>query len=71
MYEYVFKRINDITTDFAFRFLNTGKPSVPDDINQMLFEQLKQMAEKLKEYCEKTELAFFKVGFFAFVGIVA
>jgi hypothetical protein len=60
VYEYVFKRIDDTTTNFAFRFLNTGETPVPDDINQMLFEQLKQMAEKLKEYCEKTELAFFK-----------
>lgn len=60
VYEYVFKRINDTTTNFAIRFLNTTETPVPDDTNQMLFEQLKQMAEKLKEYCEKTELAFFK-----------
>jgi len=60
VYEYVFNRIDDTTTKVGFRFLNTGETPVPDDTNQMLFEQLKQMADKLKEYCEKTELAFFK-----------
>ena len=60
VYEYVFKRINDTTTNFAFRFFNIGESPVSDDTKEMLFEQLKQLAEKLKDYCEKTELAFFK-----------
>jgi len=60
VYEYVFKRIDDTTTNVAFRFLNTSETTVPDDTNQKLFDELKQMADKLKEYCEKTELAFFK-----------
>jgi len=59
IFEYIFKRINEKTSNLAFRFLNAGDSPVPEEISKKLFTQMKEMADKLKEHCEKTEVSFF------------
>jgi hypothetical protein len=59
VYEYVCKKLNEKTCGFACRILNANETPVPEEINLMLFGNLKQMAEKLKAYCETMDKAFF------------
>ncbi len=53
VYEYVFKKINEKTCNLACRFLNANDSPVPEEIRILLFNNLHQMTEKLKEHCEK------------------
>ncbi|MEJ0101294.1 MAG: DUF2652 domain-containing protein [Bacteroidota bacterium] len=55
VHEYVFKKINEKACRFACRFINVGESPVPEEINASLFNNMRQMAERLKEYCEKEE----------------
>jgi hypothetical protein len=55
VYEYVFKKNNGKNCSFACRFMNAGETPIPEEINASLFEKLKAMAEKLKEWCENIE----------------
>jgi len=53
--EYVFKKINEKHCSLACRFINSGGSPVPEEINVFLFNNMQQLAERLKEYCEKKE----------------
>ncbi|CAN5120340.1 hypothetical protein BH09BAC4_BH09BAC4_48510 [soil metagenome] len=53
VYEYIFKEIDKKSSRFSFRFMNASDSVLPEDINATLLERLQQMAERLKEYCEK------------------
>ncbi|HKR05361.1 MAG TPA: DUF2652 domain-containing protein [Bacteroidia bacterium] len=57
VHEFVFKKINEKTCGFAVRFMNAGESPIPEKEKALLFEKMKQMAEKLKEYCEKVEVS--------------
>jgi len=59
VYEYIFKKQTDKKTSLAARILNTGKSPLPDDINNILFNGMKLMVEKLKTVCEATDKSFF------------
>jgi hypothetical protein len=59
VYEYVCKKINEETCGFACRILNKGDTLITEEKKSMLFNDLKQMTEKLKAYCEKLEESFF------------
>ena len=61
--EFVFRKINEKNCGFACRILNAGESPVPEEINASLFNKMQQMAEKLKEYCEKMEGSFFESAF--------
>ena len=55
VFEYVFKDAGNNTSLFSCRYMNTSGSPVPDEINGILQECLRQMAEGLKAYCEKME----------------
>jgi len=59
VYEYVFKKSGEHTSGFACRILNAGDKPVPEELNKMLFKDLKQMSESLKIYSEALEKSFF------------
>ena len=59
VYEYICKNINEKTCGFTCRILNTNETPVPEEINSMLFNNLKQMAENLKVFYEKSGKTFF------------
>jgi hypothetical protein len=55
VYEFLFEKINEKECCFACRFMNAGETPVPAKENDALFENMKLMAERLKERCEKME----------------
>jgi hypothetical protein len=55
IYEFVFKKKDKKSCLFAVRFMNADELPVQDKLNDLLFERMQQMAERLKEYCEKME----------------
>lgn len=59
VYEYIFKQTGEKSSNFACRILNAGEAPVPGDFNSILFNQVKQMAEKLKTQAEGLEKSFF------------
>lgn len=63
VYEFVIKKINDKSCSLACRFLNTTDSPIPEDINVALFTKMMQMAERLKEYCEKITDSSFNPAF--------
>lgn len=63
VHEFIFKKINDKSCSFACRFINASDSPIPEDISTLLFNKMKEMAEKLKEYCEQMETSFFEPAF--------
>ena len=61
VYEYVFRNIGDKTSIFSCRFMNANESQLPEETTTVLFGNLRMMAEKLKEHCEKTYLEGIKV----------
>ena len=61
VYEYVFKNIGDKTSIFSCRFMNANESQLTEETTTVLFGNLRMMAEKLKEHCEKTYLEGIKV----------
>ena len=59
VYEYVFKKVNEKYSNIALRFMNAIDAPVPEEHIPWLFENIRVMAESLKEYCEKMEKSFF------------
>lgn len=55
VHEFVFKKIDEKNCGFGSRFMNAGESPVPKEVYAALFEKMQQMAERLKEYCEKME----------------
>jgi len=55
VYEYVFKKINQNAFSFGCRFLNGGEYPIAEEMNASLFDDMKQLAERFKEICEKKE----------------
>jgi hypothetical protein len=60
VHEFVCKRETGNTCIFSCRFINTGDAVIPGEIYTSLLGQQQQMAEKLKEYCEKMKESFFE-----------
>ncbi len=63
VHEFVFKKTSDKTCVFAGRFMNVNDAPVPEEISAFLFTKLQEMAEALKEYCEKMETSLFEPAF--------
>jgi hypothetical protein len=53
VHEFVFKKTGENTCIFATRFLNAGDHPIPEDIKAILLGRIEQMAERLKDYCER------------------
>jgi hypothetical protein len=53
VHEYVCKKLEEKTAVFATRFLNAGESALPAEINELLFDRMKLMAETLKTHCEQ------------------
>ncbi len=53
VHEFVFKNIDNETTNFATRFINTGEGAISEEVRAVLSKQMQQTAEKMKAYCEK------------------
>jgi Protein of unknown function (DUF2652) len=53
VYEFVFKKNAEDTCGFAARFMNAGETLIPAETHAFLFNKMKEMVERLKEYCEK------------------
>ncbi|MEI9912003.1 MAG: hypothetical protein WDO71_21580 [Bacteroidota bacterium] len=62
VYEFIFTKISDTTCGFACRFMNMNESPVPGNIHGSLFAKMQEMAERLKEYCEKMETSLFEGG---------
>jgi hypothetical protein len=59
VYEFLFKNVNPETCTFAARFMNAGESAIPEKINLVFQEDLRKMAGRLKEHCEKMEESLF------------
>lgn len=55
VYEYVFRQTGKDSCLFGCRFMNRGGEPVDEEMNAILFNNMKQMATRLKEVCEKKE----------------
>lgn len=53
VHEFVFKKTSDLTCILATRFLNVGAHPIPEDVKELLFKRIENMAVGLKEYCER------------------
>jgi hypothetical protein len=53
VHEFVFRNVNDNACIFSWRFLNTGRSPVSEEINSVLLTRMQQIAESLKTYCER------------------
>jgi hypothetical protein len=60
IHEFIFRRVDDSSCNFACRFMNAGDDPLTDEIRDSLFSKMQEMAQKLKEYCEKLESSFFE-----------
>lgn len=63
IYEFVFKKKDEKNTLFAYRFINNNDSPIAEDLKYKLSEQLKAMAESLKEYSERMDTSFFEPAF--------
>jgi Protein of unknown function (DUF2652) len=63
IHEFIFKKIDEKMSSFTCRILNAGELPIPEKANTELFNQMQEMAEKLKGYCEKMENSFFEPAF--------
>jgi len=55
VYEFVFKKIDKKACMFAARFMNADESPIPERSGVIFSKQMQQMAQQLKEYCEKME----------------
>lgn len=60
VHEFVCKKETDTTCIFSCRFVNAGTTPVAEDVYKSLLLQQQQMAERLKEFCEKIEVSLFE-----------
>lgn len=59
VYEFLFKKQDAKACLFAARFMNTDASPVPEKLHTTLSDGIRQMAEKLKEYCEQMKVSSF------------
>ncbi len=52
VHEFVFKDIDKTSCIFAYRLMNASEAPVPEEVEGVYFERMRQMAERLKAYCE-------------------
>ena len=57
VHEYLFRMIDDQNSVFGYRFINMQEKPIPDDLAISLNNKLHEMAELLKEHCEKAPIA--------------
>ena len=55
VYEFVFKNTGSQSCIFAARILNAGESPLIEEVKLSLFQKLENMAQQLKDYCEKKE----------------
>jgi hypothetical protein len=55
IHEFIFKNTGEKNCVFAFRLLNNNESPMAEDVYQTLLSKMKQMAEKLKQHCEKLQ----------------
>ncbi len=53
VHEFLFRKTGEKTCSFGSRFMNAGESPIPEEVHAAHFEKMQQMAERLKEYCEK------------------
>ena len=63
VHEYIFKKVTDKTSVFSYRVINMADSSVPEEIKTTMLNNMKAMAEKLKDNCEKMETSLFEPAF--------
>lgn len=56
VHEFVFKKLTDTTSVYATRFMSATESPIPEEVNVVLFERMQQMSQRLKEYCDKTQV---------------
>ena len=59
VYEFVFKKIDKKACMFAARVMNADESPIPERSGAIFSRQMQQMAQQLKEYCEKMEESSF------------
>jgi hypothetical protein len=57
VYEFIFNKTGENTCLFGARFMNAGLSAMNEEMNAAFFKKLEQMAQGLKTYCEKMEIA--------------
>ena len=60
VHEFVFKKENENSSKFSCRFIKVGESPISEELYTSLIDQQQQMAERLKEYCEKMEVSMFE-----------
>jgi hypothetical protein len=60
VHEFLFKKIEDKTCRFSCRFMNMNDAPLPEKIHASLTSKMQQMADGLKQYCEKMEASLFQ-----------
>jgi hypothetical protein len=63
VHEFIFRKTDDKNCHFSCRFMNADDAELPADTRALLFTKMQEMAEKLKEYCEKMETSLFEPAF--------
>lgn len=63
VHEYIFSKVDERTSRFAWRLMNAGETPLPEEINAVLFERMQKIAESLANYCGKMEGSSFKPAF--------
>jgi len=63
VHEFIFRKINEDNCYFACRFMNAYDAALPAETQTLLFNKMQEMADKLKEYCEKMEISLFEPAF--------
>jgi Protein of unknown function (DUF2652) len=55
VYEFVFKKMDESSCNMMARFINADETPLPEKVRHALFMELQQVAESLKQHCEKKE----------------
>jgi hypothetical protein len=60
IHEFVCKKETETTCRFSCRFINASDSPISNELYTALLNQQQQMAENLKEYCEKMKVSMFE-----------
>lgn len=63
VHEFIFRKIDEDNCYFACRFMNADDVVLSPEIQALLFDKMQEMADRLKEYCEKMESSLFEPSF--------
>ena len=60
VHEFVCKKESETSSVFSSRLINNNTSPIPEDVYASLVANEREMAERLKEYCEKMEVSMFE-----------